>query len=133
MIRQRLHRRALTLLLAAAAVSACAHHRPRAAPLPAPVTVRVLNQTSSHTVVWVARDSAHWRLGAVDSAGRAEWPVPRSFLQQRDSVRFIAFHADTACIQDARFANKGQSRFTVVLKREFPNPTPGAKGMCRWP
>ncbi|HEX9107272.1 MAG TPA: hypothetical protein VF832_08585 [Longimicrobiales bacterium] len=123
-----------SILLAAAAAAACAH-RSVQAPLPPPVTVRVLNETAAHAVIWVARDSAHWRLGAVDSAGRAEWPVPRSFLQQRDSVRFIAFRAadDASCIQDARFANRGRKRFTVVLRREFPNPAPGAKGMCRWP
>jgi len=121
------------VLVAAAAAAACAAHASRPASPPPPVTVRVVNQTAVHAVVWVARDSAHWRLGAVDSAGKAEFPVPRSFLERRDSVRFIAFNGATSCIQDARFANAGQRRFTMVLRREFPNAAPGATGACRWP
>ncbi len=123
------------LLLALTLAAGCRAHAGTPAPGPPPIMVRVLNRTAVSAVVWVARDSVHWRLGAVDSAGRAEFPVPRSFLERRDSVRFLAFHGtDPGCVfQDARFATAGRKRFTVVLQREFPNPDPKKKEPCRWP
>ncbi len=120
---------ALPLLMAMWA-GACGG-RPEA-PTPAPpVLLRVVNRTASPAAVWMAWDSAHWRLGAVEGSRTAELPVPRWFLERRDSVRFLAFRGDTACVQDARFPT-GRRRFTMVLTREFSNPDKRRSGPCRW-
>ncbi len=119
------------LLLAAAGAAACAHQAPQRAPGPPPVLLRVVNRTSSPAAVWMAWDSAHWRLGAVAGSRTAELPVPRWFLERRDSVRFLAFRGDTACVQDARFPTD-QRRYTMVLTREFPNPDRRSNKPCHW-
>ncbi len=113
-LRPRLRNVSLVALLAVLATAAC-HHAPPASVRPGP-TVRVLNRSGCWATVWVARDSAHTRLGNVADGRRAEWPVPRSYVQGRDSVRFLAFRrGDARCVQTARRATAGVTRFAVRL------------------
>jgi hypothetical protein len=119
---------ALGLCIGVLAIGACRTAPTR--PAPRPVTVRVVNTTGVPATVWVARDSAHARLGSVPARGRGEWPVPWSFLQGRDTVGFIAFRDGSACVQRARFGTAERRRFTMVLRRTFPEP--GAGRSCRW-
>ncbi len=121
---------ALSLVLTLGA-AACGG-RPETPSPPPPGILRVINRTTSPAAVWVARESAHWRLGAVEAAGTADLPVPPSFLAQRDSVRFLAFRDDTACVQDARFATRGRRHFIMVLQRELANPDKRKPRPCRW-
>jgi hypothetical protein len=67
-------------------------------------------------VVWVAREAAHARLGQVPHRGTAEWRIPRSFIEGRDTVRFIAFAADKSCAQ-VRFPTVGRTHYALVLER----------------
>ncbi len=125
-----IRRRPAALPLALLLAAACGGH-PGAPTAPPPVILRVINRTASPATVWMAWDSAHWRLGAVEGARTAELPVPRWFLERRDSVRFLAFRGDTACVQDARFPTD-RHRYTMVLTREFPNPDKRKTAPCRW-
>lgn len=119
------------ILVSALAVPACGG---RALPSPtAPrATVKVVNETMSPALLWVAHDSAHARLGVVEPLKSAEWAIPRSFVEGRDSVGFLAFAGDSACVQKARYDIGRRRHFTMVLKPVFLEANPGRKKLCSW-
>jgi hypothetical protein len=122
----------IPVLLAALALAACGGPAQSPSPHAAPVTVKVVNRSLSPAQVWVAHESAHARLGVVGALDTAEWPIPRSFVEGRDSVGFLAFAGDSACVQKARYQVGRRRHFTVVLRPVFLDSSPGRKKLCNW-
>lgn len=95
-------------------------------------TVRVINHSGCRAAVWVARDSAHTRLGRVADGREEELPVPQAFVAGRDSVRFLAFRGDSQCVQVTRLPAAGVTRF-VLLLNGAPDSTLAPGAICPCP
>ncbi len=117
----------------------CARHETALLPPPRVATLRVVNDTRSRALIWVAARDSHLRLGEVRAHKTVLFRVPLGYLTA-DSVRFLAFRKGSSCVHDKSFASYREQGFVMALFPGMKAESPAQAGEvankpkapCRW-